>query len=671
MIIENEYTNEPVKYNALSQTQRYYSGWDSLNIRELAKGQIIAALTGPESTMIGDYYTEYEKLFEKDLDSVKLCQGVQVRPFYNKESDTQPQYKTNARIYVVNENVSAAYGDTTENSHFGIGGLPQLAIPNGKAILMAAIKDEQIYNPKHTLIPIDLNTFRADPRLSPELKEKLQHIKEKAGSNICAEDGSIRLENTEISRSAYKLINARMNLHVNIAKYNCLMKEYTDELQKGTRDLERMRALKKDIASIHEDISDSKYKLNQDCNKLKKNPELMKEFTKEQQAHLLNVDTCSPKATIELTEYLKRKATFLEDNLEGEEKEQLNIKVLDDKKQSKGFERSGEKEKALERMYEGYSAVDPYSIVKRELVFAPYHLAQEQILLKEKQFCYLKCKDDLMTLMDNTGDKEVKGYCKQQIHEISKILDVYDRQIKESSKLIGKIDSLEYDDKLKYLSAKTELGSSNLRKEYSTGAVGKVMEAEINAAKETVHKKIEEYLSKAVEERNGDLKDLGKAYKLNRFSDLGNKIEQLKQRLTEIDNNNAKMQAVQIKVSIMEKALSQAEKSLKIVEEYKDGAHKDSYSEEKTLYDQARRNLKASGISSREDYNSKKESLENIKNNIELKKKDLKLQSSGYDELYNSLSELEDTQKSMLMNESGKSSKLKEVSMSSKFELER
>ncbi len=197
MLTKNAYTYDPIKFNNLNQAQLIYVGVDSLDSPTLAKGKIIVALSGPEKWMIGSYYTDYEELLKNDLDSVKLCQGVQVVPFFDKNVMLLPQYKTNARLYVLNEDINAAVGDTTENSHFGPGGLQQYAIPNGREMINAANEDKEIYN--------------------------------------------------------------------------CLMKEYTDELQKNDRNLESMKSLKRAAYKVYNNLNHLKLNFLLMSNEFQKN----------------------------------------------------------------------------------------------------------------------------------------------------------------------------------------------------------------------------------------------------------------------------------------------------------------------------------------------------------------------------------------------------------------
>ncbi len=60
MFIENAYTHDPIKFNNLSQARKVYAGIDSLESPVLPKDTIISTLSGPERSMLGDYFTPYE-----------------------------------------------------------------------------------------------------------------------------------------------------------------------------------------------------------------------------------------------------------------------------------------------------------------------------------------------------------------------------------------------------------------------------------------------------------------------------------------------------------------------------------------------------------------------------------------------------------------------------------
>lgn len=204
MLITNAYTYNPIEFNNLNQAQIGYAGIDSIQESILPKGTIITALEGPQGGFGGNYFITPNELRENNLDSIKLCQGVQVAP-YQQDKSSPCQYKTNARLYVLNEDTMVAKGNTTENTHYGIGELEQIVVPNGKNMIKDAYEDNS-YNSNHTIIPLDLNNFQDDPRLSLETKEQLNDIRSEFSNNIC-DDGSILLNNKDLSKEAYKAIH--------------------------------------------------------------------------------------------------------------------------------------------------------------------------------------------------------------------------------------------------------------------------------------------------------------------------------------------------------------------------------------------------------------------------------------------------------------------------------
>ncbi len=666
MLTNNAYTYDPIKFNNLNQAQLIYVGVDSLDSPTLAKGKIIVALSGPEKWMIGSYYTDYEELLKNDLDSVKLCQGVQVVPFFDKNVMLLPQYKTNARLYVLNEDINAAVGDTTENSHFGPGGLQQYAIPNGREMINAANEDKELYNPKHSIIPIDFNTFQTDPRLSEEIKKELQQIKASVTGNISPKDGSIELKNKEISREAYDLIKTRTSIHIMTAKYNCLMKEYTDELQKNDWNLENMKVLKRDVDEVYNDLDYLKFKFTQKCNEFQKNPELLKEFTKEQQEHLLNVDTCCSQKTYEFKNYLEKKTAYWEGKLEASEKQQLGIssenKAIDHDENSKV-------EKSLNKMYENYSAVDPHGIVNRKLIFAPKHLAQEQLLLKEKLFYCLKSKDDLITLSSKTKDEKVRRYCSQQINQIDKQINKYQDAVNASAELIGELESTLYDHKIEYLLNKTQLTTIESGEKFRGITVNTEAESNIEEMYKDSMKKFESGLTDPIDK----YADMQKINDIGKFYDLSQEIEKFEKISAVIDNNVKKIKYIDDELQKREKVLTKAKENLSKADQYKDIANKyenkrilkKSYQKkheyEKSLYDRALVDLKSSGITNWQQYHSEKANFEKLKPVLENNKRIIQSSTPDKMELFKKLTPLKN-QQLHIIKDTGEIDKTKVIS---------
>ncbi|NLX63435.1 MAG: hypothetical protein GX022_01440 [Clostridiaceae bacterium] len=450
MLIENEHTQDPVQFNNLFQAQSGYPGVDNLEPVTLPKGTIIAALSGPKKNMVGYYFIHYEEVLKHGPNSIELCQGAQVKPFFRKNSGISPQYKTNIRFYVLNEDIKVAEGDTTENPHWGTGGFKQLVIPNAKEMIIEAIEDKDIFNPNHSIIPVNLNTFESDSRFSGKTKDELQRIVETLGKeNISPADGSIILKNCEITEPVYNLLDLRARIHENTMKYNCLMKEYTDELKKEEKDLLSIKSLREDINNTAKDLSRLKMQFKKTCIIIKQDPELTKGFSEKHKSHLFDVNTCCPQIAYELKHYLEKKAEHLEYTLNSNVRQDIPERTKAD------FIENMQLEVRANRMYDYYSAVDNYGIIQRKLVFAPHYLVQAQQRLKENLFISLKCKDDLLTI-NTARDEKVREFCSRQIIELDKYIEKFQNAVMESEELIGNMSDQTLNAQIQYLRNKTQ-----------------------------------------------------------------------------------------------------------------------------------------------------------------------------------------------------------------------
>jgi|GEM_PF-5063055 len=477
MLIENQHTQDPVKFNNLFQAQSGYPGVDELKPVTLPKGTIIATLSGPKKEMVGYYFISYDEVLKHGPDSIELSQGTQVKPFFRKNSGISPQYKTNIRFYVLNEDIKAAVGDTTENPHWGTGGFKQIAIPNAKEMIIAANKDKEIYNPDHSIIPVDLNSFRSDTRLSEKTKEQLQRIVEYVGKeNISSADGSVILKNCEITEPVYNLLDLRARIHENTMKYNCLMKEYIDELKKKEKDLPSIRSIREEINNTAKDMSKLKRQFEKSCAILKQNPELTKGFSEKHKNHLFNVNTCCPQIAYDLKNYLSKKTEYLEYILDPSVRQMLDIP----ERTKVGFIENLQLETRADRMYDYYSAVDQYGIIYRKLIFAPRHLAQAQQSLKENLLISLKSKDDLLTLRHSSEDGKVKEYLSQKIIELDKYIEKFQSAVMGSEELIGKVSNPMLDNHIRYLRNKVQQQISEKGGILGPTAVDREMEININ-----------------------------------------------------------------------------------------------------------------------------------------------------------------------------------------------
>jgi len=131
-----------------------------------------------------------EDFKNSNLDSINLCQGLQVASYYDKRNEnSQLQYKTNVRFYVTNEEILSAEGVISANTNYGKGGLQQIVVPNGSEMIKETYRNDE-HSLNDNIIPIDLNKFGNDERLSGKTKEELNSVKNKFLDNL-SDDGSI------------------------------------------------------------------------------------------------------------------------------------------------------------------------------------------------------------------------------------------------------------------------------------------------------------------------------------------------------------------------------------------------------------------------------------------------------------------------------------------------
>jgi dGTP triphosphohydrolase len=160
----------------------------------------------------------------------------------------------------------------------------------------------------------------------------------------------------------------------------------------------------------------------------------------------------------------------------------------------------------------------------------PEQLAQDQITSKEKLFCCLKNKDDLIALSQVVKDVKVKEYCIGQINELDKYIGKYKEDLDKSVRNIGEVKSPLYDDKIEYLSNKiqfmtTEKGG-NLRSSIQNGD----MERKIEELYSGTMKKIEAGVNNTLDVAS-PYSDLHKVNETKKFCDLSKKIVRLEQGL--------------------------------------------------------------------------------------------------------------------------------------------
>ncbi|WP_234121957.1 hypothetical protein [Clostridium hydrogenum] len=370
MTVNNVYTYDPIEYNKLNQAQKGYPGIDKVENYTLKKGTILVALEGPKAGAGGNYFMTLEDFKNGNLDSINLCQGLQVNPYYDYQNEnSQPQYKTNARFYVINEDILSAEGVINANTNYGKGGLQQIVVPNGSEMIKETYRNNK-HSLNDTIIPIDLNKFENDERLSENTKEGLNSVKNKFSDNL-SDDGSIELNNKVISEQAYDLIQMRTEIHELTVTNNCLIKEYTDELQKKDKDSNYIGKIKDSINHNNKDLQFDKQNLLKVRETFNRDQSLLDGFTVEQKEHMLSADTCCPKETLEKSEYLKAKASDLEKNLSYDEKRLLNIEDDASNDKLNNFKENTKLEGSIKEDYENYTSLDPEDIVNRDLIYTP------------------------------------------------------------------------------------------------------------------------------------------------------------------------------------------------------------------------------------------------------------------------------------------------------------
>ncbi|MCD2348822.1 hypothetical protein [Clostridium guangxiense] len=410
MAVDNIYTYDPIKYNNLNQAQSGYPGIDKVENYILKEGTILVALEGPKAGAGGNYFMTLDEFKNSNLDSINLCQGLQVAPYYDKRNkDSQPQYKTNARFYIINEEILSAEGAISANTNYGKGGLQQIVVPNGSEMIKEAYRNDE-HSLNDNIIPIDLNKFENDERISGKTKEELNSVKNKFFDNL-SDDGSIQLNNKVISEQTYDLIQMRTEIHELTAKNNCLLKEYTDELQKEDKDINYISKISNQISNNESKLNYKKYDFEKNCEYLNEKSSLLDGFTDEQKEHMLNADTCCPKETLEKSEYLKAKASELEKNLSYDEKKLLNIEDDVSSDKLNDFKENTKLEESIKEDYENYTSLDPEGIVNRKLIYTPIEKDKNEdtdgrrTALGEKDQLYEENSSDQAKNMDAESSK--------------------------------------------------------------------------------------------------------------------------------------------------------------------------------------------------------------------------------------------------------------------------
>jgi len=268
--------------------------------------------------------------------------------------------------------------------------------------------------------------------------------------NIDKKDGYIDLKNKDISLDVYRTMKRKGTVHEEIVAYNCLMKEYTDELKNPKMDLKYTEELKVKLYELKIDLDKGKYKLQRKIIGLRKTPDLLNSMAKENIEHLLNSENCCPKTTLEQKSYLEGKLQFLENNLSMEEKIKLNIDISEKKGSTKCFKIVASKEQGIKEMYIDVTREsDPEVKVldHRQLVYTP-----NVDSFKRELLCNLKAKDNLNAIDIQTDDSKVKKICSEKLMEVNNNLEKVEGKIASR----GIIDKTTFDEKIDYLKLKVK-----------------------------------------------------------------------------------------------------------------------------------------------------------------------------------------------------------------------
>lgn len=603
-----KYKENPVLFNKMFQGQEGYIGVDNLENSIIKNGELIVALEMPNGG--GNYFLPVKEFEKFNLDVTALCQGVQVSSYYKKEvTGLVAQYKTTARLYVVNLELNVAIGNTTANPQYGPGGITQILVPNGFEITQDAYSN--FNNPDYTkhspLIPVNLNNYKLDSRFSPSTQAKIDEISNLYKDNTNKKDGYIDLKNKDIKLKVYRAIEQKKLLHEQIVTYNCLMKEYTDELRNPKMVLEYTEELKEKLYESKMDLEREKYVLNNQIMKLKKTPDLLKGMSKENIEHLLNSGNCCPKSTLEQSVYLENELQFLENSLSIEEKIKLNITISQKKDNTKCFVIDPSKEHEIKEMYKDVtreSDMEVPALDHRELVHKP-----NVDPFKRELLCNLKAKDNLNAISMKTDDLKVKKLCSEKLKEVNINLDKVEAQITSR----GIIDKTTFDDKVDYLKLKV----NNLQR-YSPE--NKILNNEYD------EKQINE-LSINILESNKI--SGGKSLKtINEFCNISTKVitqEKEIQEMSKIYKQIDLLEKDKIDLVEIKSELETLDKYKPIIEKYNQiklfkKAYKNKYINELSKYNMAKKHLKSIGITNWYEYDKAKEIHNGKEKNLENKK---------------------------------------------------
>ena len=457
------------------------------------------------------------------------------------------------------------------------------------------------------LIPINLNDYKLDTRLLRSTQYKIEEISNLYKENINKKDGYIDLKSKDISLDVYKAMDEKRIVHEQIVTYNCLMKEYTDELKNPEMDFKYIEELKVKLNKFEKKINSERNILKDQIIELRNTHDLLNGISKENIEHLLDSENSCPKYTLEQKSYLENKLQFLEDNLSIEEKIKLNVDISEKKDNTKCFKIVASKEQEIKEMYTDVtreSDLKVKALDHRELIHTP-----NVDPFKRELLCTLKAKDNLNIIAIQTDDSKVKKICSEKLAEVDSNLEKVEGQIF----LRGIIDKTTFDEKIDYLKQKVNnlqrylpenkmLNNDNKEKQINELSMDILESNKIDGCK--FLKTINEFcdISSTVIAEETEIREMSKIYK---------QIDILE---------NDEIDLAEIKCD-----LETIDKYKPIVEKYNQKksfkkANENEHINEISKYNRAEKHLESKGITNWDQYNKAKEIHNEKEKELENKK---------------------------------------------------
>jgi|GEM_PF-5649433 len=241
----------------------------------------------------------------------------------------------------------------------------------------------------------------------------------------------------------------RTEIHELTAKNNCLLKEYTDELQKEDKDINYISKISNQISNNESKLNYKKYDFEKNCEYLSEKSSLLDGFTGEPKEHILNVGTCCPKETLEKSEYLKAKASDLEKNLSYDEKRLLSIEDDTSRDKLNNFRESTKLEESIKEDYENYTSLDPEGIVNRRLIYTPIERDKNEDT--DGRRTALGEKDQLYEENLNKNDRTNLELSSDNTMDSKKVLSQTEEQNIDENEVINSEETLEEKQNQNYL----------------------------------------------------------------------------------------------------------------------------------------------------------------------------------------------------------------------------